>query len=72
MAEPIVVNVIPGVGWVVKLLEDWTNRLKEHDLIYADLTDEAFWVSAAEAGDSIDKGRDSVEAGQCFDSEFRT
>ena len=57
MAEPIVVNVIPGVGWVVKLLEGWTNRLKEHDLSYANLTDDAFWVSAAEAGDSIDKGR---------------
>ena len=72
MAEPIVVNVISGVGWAVKLLEGWTNRLNEYDLIYADLTDEAFWVSAAEAGDSIDKGRDSVKAGQCFDSEFRT
>ena len=56
----------------MKLLEGWTNRLKEHDLSYAGLTDEAFWVSAAEAGDSIDKGRDSVEAGQCFDSGFRT
>ena len=58
MAEKIAANVILGVGWVVKLLEGQTNRLKEYDLIYADLTDEAFWVSAAEAGDSIDKGRD--------------
>ena len=56
----------------MKLLEGWTNRLKEHDLSYAGLTDEAFWVSATEAGDSIDKGRDSVEAGLCFDSEIRT
>ena len=72
MGEKIAVNVIPGVGWAVKLLEGWTNRLKEYDLIYADLTDDAFWVSAAEAGDSIDKGRDSVKAGQCFDSGFRT
>ena len=72
MAEHIAANVISGVGWVVKLLEGQTNRLKEHDLSYAGLTDEAFWVSAAEAGDSIDKGRDSVEAGLCFDSEFRT
>ena len=43
MAEPIVVNV----GWVVKLLEGWTNK---YSLIYAGLTDEVFWVSAAKAG----------------------
>ena len=38
MAEPIVVNV----GWVVKLLEGWTNKLNKYGLIYAVLTDEVF------------------------------
>ena len=41
-------------------------KLNKYDLIYAGLTDEAFWVSAAKAAVSIDKGRErchSVEAG---------
>ena len=54
MAEPIVVNV----GWVVKLLEGWTKKLNKYGLIYAGLTDEMFWVSAAKAGVLIDKGRE--------------
>ena len=56
IAEPIVVNVISGVGWVVKL---WFN-------LCLGLTDAVFWVSAAKAGVLIDKGRErclSVEAG---------
>ena len=53
---------------IVKLLEGWTvtNRLNKYDSIYAGLTDEEFWVSAAKAGVLIDKGRErclSVEAG---------
>ena len=43
MAEPMVVSVISGVGWVVKLLEGWTNRLNKYGF---GLTDEMFWVSA--------------------------
>ena len=27
VAEPIIMYVIPGVNWTVKLLEGWTNRL---------------------------------------------
>ena len=55
MAKPIVMNLIlwPGIGWVMKLLEGWTNRLNKYDLIYACLTDEAFWVSAAKAQRSV-------------------
>jgi hypothetical protein len=49
--------VIPGVGWVVTLLEGWTSRLNKYGLIYAGLTGEPFWVSAARAGVLIDKGR---------------
>ena len=40
VSAPIAMYVIPGVGWVVKLLEGWTNRLNEYDLIYSSLTDE--------------------------------
>jgi len=57
--------VIPGVGWGVRVLEGWTNRLNKYGLIYAGLTGELFWVSAARAGVLIDKGREgtvSVEA----------
>ena len=58
--------VIPGVGWVVVFLEGWTNKLNKYGLIYAGLTGEPFWVSAARAGVLIDKGREGtvgVEAG---------
>ena len=55
MAEPIVINV----GWVVKLLEGWTNKLSKYGLIYAGLSDEAFCVSAAKPGVLIDKGREN-------------
>ena len=60
--------VIPGVGWVAKLLEGWTNRLNKFGLIYVGLTDKPFQVSAVKhvkAGVSIDKCRErslSVEA----------
>ena len=40
VSAPIAMYVIPGVGWDVKLLEGWTNRLNEYDLIYSSLTDE--------------------------------
>ena len=65
LAAPIAIYVIPGVGWVVRFLEGWTNRLNKYGLIYAGLTGEPFWVSAARAGVLIDKGRErsvSVEA----------
>ena len=52
--------VIPGVGWVVGLLEGWTNKLNKYGLIYAGLTGEPFWVSAARAGVLIDKGREGT------------
>ena len=42
IAEPIVMYVIPGVGWVAKLLEGWTNRLNKFGLIYVGLTDKPF------------------------------
>ena len=57
VAEPIVMYVIPGIGWIVKLLEGWTNRLNEYGLIYAGLTGKPFWVSAAKASVSNDRGR---------------
>ena len=56
-AAPIAMYVIPGVGWAVRILEGWTNRLNKYALIYAGLTGEPFWVSAARAGVLIDKGR---------------
>jgi hypothetical protein len=65
LSAPIAIYVIPGVGWVVRLLEGWTNRLNKYGLIYAGLTGEPFWVSAARAGVLIDRGREgtvSVEA----------
>ena len=49
----------------MRLLEGWTSRLNKYGLIYAGLTGEPFWVSAARAGVLIDKGREgtvSVEA----------
>ena len=58
LATPIAIYVIPGVGWVVRLLEGWTSRLNKYGLIYAGLTGEPFWVSAARAGVLIDKGRE--------------
>ena len=65
LAAPIAIYVIPGVGWIVRLLEGWTSKLNKYGLIYAGLTGEPFWVSAARAGVLIDKGREgtvSVEA----------
>ena len=60
LAAPIAIYVIPGVGWVVRVLEGWTNRLNKYGLIYAGLTGEPFWVSAARAGVLIDKGREGT------------
>ena len=52
--------VIPGVVWVVKILEGWTYRLNKHGLIYAGLTGESFSVSAVKSGGSINKGRERL------------
>ena len=60
VAAPIAIYVIPGVGWVVSLLEGWTTKLNKYGLIYAGLTGEPFWVSAARAGVLIDKGREET------------
>ena len=57
IAAPIALYVIPGVGWAVSFLEGWTSKLNKYGLIYAGLTGEPFWVSAARAGVLIDKGR---------------
>jgi hypothetical protein len=45
VAAPIAMFAIPEVGWVVRLLEGWTNRLNMYDSIYAGLTGEPFWVA---------------------------
>ena len=42
VAELMVLYVIPGFGWVAKLLEGWTNRLNNYGLIYLGLTHEPF------------------------------
>jgi len=34
IAATISVYVIPGVSWIMRLLEGWTNRLNKYDLIY--------------------------------------
>ena len=52
--------VIPGVGWAVSFLESWTSTLNKYGLIYAGLTGEPFWVSAARAGVLIDKSREEI------------
>ena len=55
--------VIPGVVWVVKILEGWTYRLNKHGLIYAGLTwtGESFSVSAVKSDGSINnKGRERL------------
>ena len=76
VTDPIVmyVRVIPGFGWVAKLLEGWTNRLNKNGLIYLGLTDELFYVSAAtsKAGVSIDEGRErSLSAEEDADRKGR-
>jgi hypothetical protein len=57
IATPIAMYVIPSVGWAVSFLEGWTSKLNKYGLIYAGLTGEPFWASAARAGVLVDKGR---------------
>ena len=40
VAEPRVMYVIPGVGWLRSYWKDWTNKLNKYGLIYVGLTDE--------------------------------
>jgi hypothetical protein len=54
VAAPIAMDAIPGVGWVVRLLEGWTNKLNSCGLIHAGLTGEPFWVSVGKDGVLID------------------
>jgi Plasma-membrane choline transporter len=53
VAAPIAMFAIPGVDWVVRLLEGWMNRVKMYVLIYAGLTGEPFWVSVGKLKDGV-------------------